>query len=365
MTAEVPVKPGQTYYYAVDEFPGQEPNQVRHFTAPPAPGSGPTRLILFGDLGNAPADGSMQHSWDFGNRGELPSRNTTRLAKHLLDKSGAHGVVHFGDISYAVGYLSEWDEFMLQIEPIASQIPWMASIGNHEMGWSQSDPYNGTLETATDSGGECGVPFLTRFPFAKQALGSGMPMRQASPWYSFDIGAVHFTMLSSEHDLTINSPQWKWMVADLKGVQRSKTPWVAVTCHRPMYIASDWDGDHAVAHLLQTHIEQVLIGNGVDFFFAGHHHSYQRFCKLNRGRCVDGQNTSGVYHVLAGMAGYTHSKVGQKGNGTAVFTDDTHWGATYLEFNHTAAVMKFIDGATEEVVDQFTLLKQLDSTLVI
>merc|ERR1719387_207844 len=131
-----------------------------------------------------------------------------------------------------------------------------------------------------------------------------------------------------------------------------------------MYIASDYEGDHTVGSIFQKNIEQVLLDNGVDFFLVGHHHSYQRFCKLNRGRCVDGQDAPGVYHVLAGMAGYDHSKVGQKGNGTAVFTDDTHWGATYWEFNHTAAVMKFIDGATEEVVDQVTYLK-LESTLVI
>jgi hypothetical protein len=358
LTAEIPFEHGKTYYYAHDDVTNETLNHVRHFTAPPSAEGGSTRLVLFGDMGNAPEDGSMHHSWDFGNHGELPSRNTSRLAAHLLDKSQAHGVVHFGDISYAVGYLSEWDEFMLQIEPVASRIPWMASIGNHEMGWTQSDPYNGTLETATDSGGECGVAFLHRFPFAMQSLGPQTPWRQASPWYSFDIGAVHFTMISSEHDIRMGSPQWKWMVADLQGVQRSATPWLAVTCHRPMYISSDYDGDHAIGTLLRDNVEQAMLDNGVDFFFTGHHHSYQRFCKLNSGTCVDDEpDKHGVYHVLAGMAGYAHSKVGKDRSGTAQFLDDTHWGVTYWEFNRTAAVMKFLDGATEEVVDQFTYHK--------
>jgi hypothetical protein len=37
-----------------------------------------------------------------------------------------------GDISYASGYLSMWDEFHDQIAPIASRVPWQVAIGNHE-----------------------------------------------------------------------------------------------------------------------------------------------------------------------------------------------------------------------------------------
>lgn len=34
-------------------------------------------------------------------------------------------VLHIGDICYANGYLSQWDQFTAQIEPIASTIPYM------------------------------------------------------------------------------------------------------------------------------------------------------------------------------------------------------------------------------------------------
>jgi hypothetical protein len=34
-------------------------------------------------------------------------------------------VVHIGDICYANGYLSQWDQFTAQIEPIASTVPYM------------------------------------------------------------------------------------------------------------------------------------------------------------------------------------------------------------------------------------------------
>lgn len=363
LTAEMPIEHGKIYYYTCgDSTDDNYLLEIRNFTAPPASDSDSTRLILFADLGNAPADGSLHHSWDFDNHGELPSRNTTRLAEHLLDKEAAHAVVHFGDIAYSVGYLSEWDEFMMQIEPVASRIPWMASIGNHEVGWSESDPFNGTLKTDMDSGGECGVAFLKRFPFAMQPLPSHMPWRNAHAWYSFEIGAVHFVMLSSEHDFSTGSPQWKWMVNDLQLVDRSKIPWVAVTSHRAMYIASSYSGDQDVAKLLQVHIEPQLLKYHVDFFFAGHHHSYQRFCRLNAGECVENQKGKhGIYHFVMGMAGYDHSPVAS-GVKETKFTDDIHWGATYWDFGQTSATMKFIDGASDEVIDTAVFKKDSATT---
>jgi len=307
-------------------------------------------------MGNAPIDGSFQHSWDFGNHGEIPSRNTSRLSEHLLDKNQAHAVVHVGDIAYAVGYLSEWDEFMQQIEPVAARIPWMASIGNHEMGWSQSDAFNGTLATEMDSGGECGVPFLKRFPYAMQTLAADKATHEADAWYSFEVGPVHFTMLSSEHNFATGSPQWQWMIKDLESVDRTRTPWLAVTAHRPMYVASDWGGDQAVMKLLGDNLESELIKYGVDFFFAGHHHSYQRWCKLNAGKCVDeSKGEQGVFHFVLGMAGYDHSEVSP--TPACLVTDKEHWGVTYWDFNQTTASMKFIDGATEKVIDSFTYHK--------
>lgn len=34
-------------------------------------------------------------------------------------------VFHIGDITYANGYISQWDQFTSQVEPITSTVPYM------------------------------------------------------------------------------------------------------------------------------------------------------------------------------------------------------------------------------------------------
>lgn len=64
---------------------------------------------------------------------------------------------------------------------------------------------------------------------------NGHRVAQKPPfWYSFEYGPVHFTMLSSEHDLTSGSKQRRWLEADLDAVDRCRTPWLIVALHRPM-----------------------------------------------------------------------------------------------------------------------------------
>lgn len=284
------LKPGETYYYTVGDTVAQR-SKVYSFKAAPVVGPDtPVTLSAFGDLGNTPwQDASWQHSWDFQNRGEIPSVNTTR--RLALETSDA--VVHFGDISYAVGFLSEWDSFMKQIEPVASKIPWMASIGNHEMGWSES------WEPSQDSGGECGVPFNAHFPFAAQ--NATVPWQERESWYSFAYGPVYVVMLSTEHDYTHGSPQHTWLASTLAAVDRKVTPWLLVTGHRPMYVSSTWQGDQVVCDALQTAVEPLLIEHEVDLAMWGHHHSYQRSCPMKNSTCLA---EGGVTQVVAGMAGY-------------------------------------------------------------
>ncbi|QHO49274.1 Calcium-transporting ATPase 8, plasma membrane-type [Arachis hypogaea] len=65
-------------------------------------------------------------------------------------------VFHIGDISYATGFLVEWDFFLSLINPVASRVSYMTAIGNHERDYVNS----GSVYITPDSGGECGQAAL-------------------------------------------------------------------------------------------------------------------------------------------------------------------------------------------------------------
>jgi hypothetical protein len=217
-------------------------------------------------------------------------------------------VLHVGDISYANGDPDIWDSFMDGIQPIASRVPYMVAIGNHEYGYRKGSgamvdpsgaagPYQpswGELQLVfdaiavrrcqgrnmanlhihtsidnaciidvsdvgalscvcllpvtsagnfgADSRGECGVMMARRFhmpenpgqdaldqpaPNTPSVAGSdasssaGGRVRATAPfWYSFDYGSVHFTVISTENDLSPGSSQHAWLQEDLAAVDR-------------------------------------------------------------------------------------------------------------------------------------------------
>lgn len=115
----------------------------------------------------------------------------------------------------------------------------------------------------------------------------------------------------SQHDFRRGSEQWEYLASDLRSVNRTRTPWLVFSGHRPMYVDStNWavpDGDQPVARLLRDNLEDLLMAAKVDFAWWGHHHSSQRTCPVYRERCVDAQDASDGYrapvHLIIGMAG--------------------------------------------------------------
>jgi hypothetical protein len=63
------------------------------------------------------------------------------------------------------------------------------------------------------------------------------------------------------------SEQREWLLADLRAVRRSITPWVVLGGHRPMYICSTFNapdiGDGPVAQDLRASLEEELLEHGV------------------------------------------------------------------------------------------------------
>lgn len=51
-------------------------------------------------------------------------------------------MLHFGDLAYAESTGTDWEHWSRQNEALASRVPYMVSIGNHEYDYLSDDHHN-------------------------------------------------------------------------------------------------------------------------------------------------------------------------------------------------------------------------------
>ncbi|KAJ9190600.1 hypothetical protein P3X46_001785 [Hevea brasiliensis] len=318
------------------------------FQTPPAAGSNELRFLAFGDMGKAPRDASAEHYIQPG------SISVVEAMTDEVKSGNIDSIFHIGDISYATGFLVEWDFFLHLITPLASRVSYMTAIGNHERDYIKTGVVYGT----PDSGGECGVAYETYFPMPIPA--------KDKPWYSIEQASVHFTIISTEHDWTPGSEQYQWIRKDMASVDRKKTPWLIFTGHRPMYTSNLLSVDPKFG----VFIEPLLQDYKVDLVFFGHVHNYERTCSVYRAECLamptkdangvdtyDHSKYKAPVHAIIGMAGFTLD------NFSSIIH---HWSLKRVsEFGYgrvhvTTEELNFelVNSNTRQVKDSFRIIKK-------
>ena len=169
-----------------------------------------------------------------------------------------------GDISYARGWPWIWEKYFDLVQPLATKMPMMVSVGNHEVD-SHENPF---VETSGgDSGGECGVTATKRFP--TQLLST------QKMYYSFTHGSIHVIVLSTEHPV---DEQVTFLKQDVAALNRGITPWLLVSMHRPIFISEFTPPE--LTKILRTTWHPLFVESGVDFVYTGHAHYYERLCAV-------------------------------------------------------------------------------------
>ena len=127
-------------------------------------------------------------------------------------------------------------------------------------------------------------------------------------------GDVFVAAVSSEHDWTEGSEQWLWLNATLAGVDRSVTPWVIVSMHRPIYSTQECEvGDYVVALHMRDAFDALFWTHRVNVALVAHTHAYERTCGMSslpgRNCTVPGPTCgcapagTGTVHLTIGSAG--------------------------------------------------------------
>jgi hypothetical protein len=204
-----------------------------------------------------------------------------------------------------------------------------------------------------DSHGECGVPTFVRWGSAipeDNHGGGGNKM-----WYSFDWGNVHVAMMDSEHDWQVGSNQHSWLEADLAAVDRSRTPWVVVTSHRPIYSTVECEsGSFEISSYMKQALDPLLEKYQVNLVLVAHTHSYERTCLIKNGNCVE---TGGTQHITVGTGGANLSSCGWSpdfGPYSKVATNQ--FGYLRVEATQESMILEFVLDSDGTVWDAYEVL---------
>eukprot|EP00250_Pteridium_aquilinum_P014553 c22059_g1_i1 orf=201-2117(-) len=328
--------------------------KIRNFSAAPFPGQDSLQqVIIFGDMGKGERDLSNEY-----NNFQPGALNTTdRL---IEDLNNIDLILHIGDLCYANGYLSQWDQFTEQIEPLASHVPYMVASGNHERDW----PGTGSFYRNTDSGGECGVLAQTMF---------NMPLKNREKfWYSIDYGLFRFCIADSEHDWQEGSEQHKFIEECLASADRLKQPWLIFAAHRVLGYSSDYyyakEGTFAEP-MARESLQKLWQKHKVDLAFFGHVHNYERTCPAYENQCVSTETSqyTGVFnatiHVVVGGAGASLSAYSETETDWSIFKDLDHGFGKLTAYNRTTLQFEYKRSSNAEVYDSFWIKREYRDVL--
>ena len=278
------LSPETVYHYQV-RSDGAQSNISTFATAPEA--DSPFTFVVYGDNRTRPVD--HQKVVD-GIEDQLPDL-----------------VINVGDVVTDGWDQEQYDtEFFDQVGDLMSRVPLYVSTGNHE---SES-------------------PFHYRY--------FSFPGREH--WYSFDYGDARYIVLNSNRLHGPASKQYKWFKAELDRAQADEVSWLFVFTHHPAYSEGSLnytDGDNIKAHLLP-----LMESYGVDIFFNGHTHDYERG-ELN-----------GVVHLLTGGGGAGLSSWAKDVEHVTVYKSCHHF--VMVDINGTTAQVTAIDKTGAEI-DSFLL----------
>lgn len=194
-------------------------------------------------------------------------------------KRNAVFAVNAGDIFYGKNpdintFRKLYQSFKKAIHPLASQVPYYISPGNHEM-----SPFKSSKD---EVGFDPVQLFKSEFPQPAQLEG------YEGTVFSWDYGKVHFvSMATNQFDHKVKIPenamyyiseaQIKWLESDLQKAKSNGAQFIFVFGHANAYYDESWP-ETDVGDLQKTDILQrdkfwdVLVTYKVDAYICGHRH---------------------------------------------------------------------------------------------
>ena len=234
----VDLEPDTVYWYSV-KVSDQEVFDSTFQTAPDASRS--FRFVVYGDSRTSPDD--------------------HRAVVRAIVKNRPELVLHTGDL-VAVGERQETygPEFFEPAYDLLHHTPVFPILGNHEYWYS-----------------------------GRSWFSSFFSLPNNEQWFAFTYSNVRFIGLDSNVSFYPDSPQYRWLQAEIESEPYQLSTWRIVYFHHPPFTASRYSDDIEVNEYLLPLFE----AGRVDMVFSGHAHAYERYAH------------QGIQYIVTGGGG-TH-----------------------------------------------------------
>jgi len=207
------------------------------------------------------------------------------------------------------------------------------------------------------------------------------PLGMKNTYYGFNLHNVHFLAIDPYIAYGPNSPQYKYVINDLKSASTDPNiDWIFVIEHIPFYTSPS---KHPADSTIREVFSPLFDRYNVDLVFSGDNHNYQRTYPLiynpndgsspiisKKDHTSYADDKSGVIYLISGTAGRSHYGITQQSPFIAK-QDDTKFGFLNIDIksdkalvgtfyaNEMASNYSPISDTNQRgnIVDQFTISK--------
>jgi hypothetical protein len=243
--------------------------------------------------------------------------------------------IHPGDISYGGGNIGVWIKWFKMVEPLASRVPYLIAIGNHE--------YDGTgdlsdIEIYFDMPGDT---FTYSFRYSNAFF------------LSINLGPSD--SVEPPSDLVVEIDEVLYEASTDNSID-----WIIVFLHYPPYSSGKAHGSSKAAIPLIDLFDKY----GVDLVFAGHEHNYERTYPIKSGEVVSMDTdiyndiNATIYVVVGGGGGGLYKDfVSPKPVWSYIRLARYSVGIVEVDGNKLSFLA--IDTENGEVIDSFKIVKSI------
>ncbi len=397
--------PNTKYYYTVNDTNCYNCSETPAYTFNTARSAGDMAsysVAVVVDLGTMGKQG-LSDTVGKGAAGALTPNDTNTIQSLVQYQDSYDFIYHPGDIAYADYWLKETaqgylpsnnsnisfahgvglynvilNEFFDEMQPVTAHKPYMVGPGNHE-----ANCINGEVtDKATNVTYEQSMCMPGQQNFTGYINHYRMPGNTSNMWYSFNHGMTHYVTLSSETDLgnylapdAVGGPekeasgpfgskgqQIAWLKSDLAAVNRTETPWIIATTHRPWYVSGK-NTSSDFCTVCKDVFEPLFLQYNVDLVMHGHVHVYERSQPIADYKPDPKglNNPSSPWYIVNGVAGHYDGldafQLPLK-NYSVVAQNSTYGWSRLTFHNRTHLTHEFVASANGSILDTATLFKR-------